>query len=68
MLSGLAATAYDSAFKVYYLDGNIPDEGLLAVIDQAVKETKLTRQVAMAEVADTILLREAQKELGISGK
>jgi ABC-type nitrate/sulfonate/bicarbonate transport system substrate-binding protein len=61
----LAAASYDSAFKVYNLDGSIPDEGLLAVIDQAVRETKLTRQVAVSEVADTTLLREAQKELGI---
>ena len=64
----LAAAAYDAAFKVYNLDGSIPDDGLLAVIDQAVKETKLTRQVAMSEVADTSLLREAQKELGIKGR
>jgi ABC-type nitrate/sulfonate/bicarbonate transport system substrate-binding protein len=64
----LAAAAYDSAFKVYNLDGSIPDEGLLAVIDQAIKETKLTRQIAMSEVADTTLLREAQKELGIKAR
>jgi NitT/TauT family transport system substrate-binding protein len=64
----LAAAAYDSAFKVYNLDGSIPEEGLLAVIDQAVKETKLTRQVAVSEVADTTLLREAQKELGIKAR
>jgi NitT/TauT family transport system substrate-binding protein len=64
----LAAAAYDSAFKVYNLDGSIPEDGLLAVIDQAVKESKLTRQVAMNEVADTTLLREAQKELGIKGR
>jgi NitT/TauT family transport system substrate-binding protein len=64
----LAAAAYDSAFKVYNLDGSIPEDGLLAVIDQAVKETKLTRQVAVSEVADTTLLREAQRELGIKGR
>lgn len=64
----LAATAYDSAFKVYNLDGSIPEDGLLTVIDQAIKETKLTRQVAMGEVADTMLLGEAQKELGIKGR
>jgi NitT/TauT family transport system substrate-binding protein len=64
----LAAAAYDSAFKVYNLDGSIPEDGLLAVIDQAVKETKLTRQVTVTEVADTILLREAQRELGIKGR
>ena len=38
------------------------------MIDQAIKETKLTRQVAMGEVADTTLLREAQKDLGIKGR
>ncbi|HVO91383.1 MAG TPA: ABC transporter substrate-binding protein [Terriglobales bacterium] len=64
----LAAAAYDSAFKVYNLDGSIPDDGLLAVIDQAAKEIKLTRQVAPSDVADTTLLREAQKELGIRAR
>lgn len=64
----LAAAAYDSSFKVYNVDGSIPDEGLLAVIDQASKESKLTRHVSMSEVADTSLLREAQKELGIKGR
>src|SRR5713226_8469681 len=60
----LAAAAYDSAFKVYNLDGSIPDDGLLAIIDQAVTEAKLTRQVVPGEVADTAMLGEAQKELG----
>ncbi len=64
----LATAAYDSSFKVYNVDGSMPEEGLLAVIDQAIKESKLSRQVAMSEVADTSLLREAQKELGIKGR
>ena len=67
-LPNSAVAAYDSAFKVYNLDGSIPDDGLLAVIDQAVRETKLTRQVALGEVADTTLLREAQRELGIKAR
>ena len=64
----LAAAAYDSAFKVYNLDGNIPDEGLLAVIEQAVKESKPTRPIGPNDVADMTALREAQKELGIKGR
>ncbi|HEY1234792.1 MAG TPA: ABC transporter substrate-binding protein [Candidatus Binatia bacterium] len=64
----LAAAAYDSSFKVYNVDGSIPEEGLLAVIGQAIKEGKLTRQVSTSEVADTTLLREAQKDLGIKGR
>src|SRR5688572_16344745 len=64
----LAAAAYDSAFKVYNLDGNIPDEGLLAVIEQAVKESKPNRHIGVNDVADLMALREAQKELGIKGR
>ena len=64
----LAAAAYDSAFKVYNLDGSIPDEGLLAVIEQAVKESKPTRPIVPSDVADLAPLREAQRELGIKGR
>jgi NitT/TauT family transport system substrate-binding protein len=64
----LAAAAYDSAFKVYNLDGSIPDDGLLAVIEQAVKESKPTRPIVASDVADMTPLREAQKELGIKGR
>jgi NitT/TauT family transport system substrate-binding protein len=64
----LAASAYDSAFKVYNLDGSIPDEGLLAVIEQAVKESKPARPIGPNDVADLTPLREAQKELGIKGR
>ena len=64
----LAATAYDSAYKVYNLDGNIPDDGLLAVIEQAVKESKPARAIGVSDVSDMTALRDAQKELGIKGK
>jgi NitT/TauT family transport system substrate-binding protein len=64
----LAAAAYDSAFKVYNLDGNIPDDGLLAVIEQAVKESKPARPIGPNDVADMTALREAQKELGIKAR
>jgi ABC-type nitrate/sulfonate/bicarbonate transport system substrate-binding protein len=64
----LAAAAYDGAFKVYNLDGNIPDDGLKAVIEQALKESKTTRAIGANDVADLTPLREAQKELGIKPK
>ena len=64
----LAAAAYDSAWRVYNLDGSIPEDGLRAVIEQAVKEAKVSREVSINEVADTNPLREAQKELGIKGR
>jgi len=64
----LAAAAYDSSWKVFNIDGSIPEEGMRAVIEQAVKEGKVTREVSISEVADLTALREAQRELGIKGR
>jgi NitT/TauT family transport system substrate-binding protein len=64
----LAAAAYDSAFKVYNLDGSIPEDGLRSVIEQAKQDAKIARDVALGEVSDMTLLREAQKELGVKGR
>lgn len=64
----LAAGAYDSSWKVFNMDGTIPEEGLRAVIDQAAKEGKITREISATEVADMTPLREAQKELGIKAR
>jgi NitT/TauT family transport system substrate-binding protein len=64
----LAAAAYDSSFKVFNMDGSIPDDGLRTVVDQAKQDAKLTRDVPLSEVSDLVLLREAQKELGIKGR
>jgi NitT/TauT family transport system substrate-binding protein len=64
----LAAAAYDSSWKVFNMDGSIPEEGMRAVIDQAVKEAKVTREVLASEVSDLAPLRDAQRELGIKGR
>jgi ABC-type nitrate/sulfonate/bicarbonate transport system substrate-binding protein len=60
-----AAASYDSTVKVFNADGNIPQEGLKLVIDQAKAELKLAKDVPVSEVVDLGPLREAQKELGI---
>jgi len=54
--------------RVFNADGSIPEDGLQAVIEAAVKEAKITRQVLAGEVADLTLVREAQKDLGIKGR
>ncbi|SRR5712692_2133403 len=64
----LAAAAYDSSWKVFNVDGSIPEEGLRAVIEQAVKEGKVTRDIPASEVSDMGPLRDAQRELGIKGR
>lgn len=49
-------------------DGNIPEDGLRLVIEQAKKTARVGREVSISEVADLSILKEAQKELGIRGK
>lgn len=63
-----AVAAYDSSWKVFNSDGAIPEDGLRLVIEQAKQELRLTRPVALEEVAEISLLREAQRELGIKGR
>jgi NitT/TauT family transport system substrate-binding protein len=58
-----AAASYDATWKVFSQDGNIPEEGLRLVVEQAKAELKLTREVPLSEVVDLAPLREAQKEL-----
>ena len=63
-----AEAAYDATYKIFSPDGSMPDEGVRLVIEQAKDSTKITRNVAISEVADYGPLREAQKELGIKGR
>jgi NitT/TauT family transport system substrate-binding protein len=63
-----AAASYDATVKVFSPNGNIPQEGLKFVIDQAKAELKLTKDVPLNEVVDLAPLREAQKELGIKSQ
>jgi NitT/TauT family transport system substrate-binding protein len=60
-----AAAAYDSAVAAFSADGSIPEDGLRIVIDNFRKSMNITREVSLAEVSDTGLLREAQRELGL---
>lgn len=59
-----AVNAYDDSVAVFNKnDGTIPEDGLRLVLEQAKKETKLTRDIPMTEIMNLNLLREAQKEL-----
>jgi hypothetical protein len=50
---------------VFSSDGSIPEDGLRIVIENFRKSMNITRQVSLNEVADTTLLHEAQRELGM---
>ena len=60
-----ATAAYDSSVGVFSADGSIPEDGLRVVIENFRKSMNITRPVSLNEVADTTLLLEAQRELGL---
>ena len=43
-----ARLSYDAVVRVFNADGKIPEDGLQAVIEAAMKEAKLTRHVSAA--------------------
>jgi NitT/TauT family transport system substrate-binding protein len=64
----VATAAYDTFVKGFNLDGNMPEDGFRRLIDDTKQVMKITREVALNEVSDFTILRNAQKELGIVGR
>jgi ABC-type nitrate/sulfonate/bicarbonate transport system substrate-binding protein len=60
-----AFASYDATVKVISYDGGIPEDGLKLLVEQAKRDSKITRDVALSEIADFGILREIQKELGL---
>jgi ABC-type nitrate/sulfonate/bicarbonate transport system substrate-binding protein len=60
-----AAATYDGSAKSFNEDGSVPDAGLRIAVDEAKKASNITRDIAIGEIADFTVLREAQKEMGI---
>jgi NitT/TauT family transport system substrate-binding protein len=63
-----AIAAYDSMWQLFSPDGAMPDDGMRLVIDDARNAIKLTRPVAINEVADANALRDAQRALAIKSR
>ena len=64
----LAVAAYESVGPAFSEDGNIPEDGLRLFIEEARKATKLDREVSINEVADSSILKEVQRDLGIKAR
>jgi ABC-type nitrate/sulfonate/bicarbonate transport system substrate-binding protein len=64
----MAAVTYESSVKTFSEDLNLPDSGLRLLIDEAKRVAKVDREVSPSEVADLSILREAQKEMGITAR
>jgi NitT/TauT family transport system substrate-binding protein len=63
-----AAATYDGVVKTYGDDLSLPEDGIRLLIDEAKKNAKLDREISIDQVADLSILREAQREVGISGR
>ncbi len=63
-----AVASYDSLSKVFNEDGSIREQGLYLIIEEAKNLARVRRHVALSEVTDLSILRQAQKELGIKAK
>ncbi len=63
-----ATATYDSALKAFSDDGSVPEDGLRLIIEETKKQAKVSREVSLSEVVDLSILREAQRELGITGR
>lgn len=60
----VATTTYDGVVKVYNEDPSVCEKGLRVMIDERKQALKINRDVAVSEVADLSLIREALKEMG----
>jgi NitT/TauT family transport system substrate-binding protein len=63
-----ATATYDATWRIFSEDGNIPESGLKLIIDQGRQAMNIDRPIAISDVADLSLLREAQKDLGIKSR
>jgi ABC-type nitrate/sulfonate/bicarbonate transport system substrate-binding protein len=64
----VGAALYDSFAKGFSDDGNLPEDGFRRLIEDTKSDTQIRREVAFNEVSDLTLLKEAQRELGITVK
>ena len=60
-----AYASYDALRNLFNVDGDITEDGLKLVIDQARRSAKIAREIAPGEVTDLTFLRQAQTDLGI---
>jgi ABC-type nitrate/sulfonate/bicarbonate transport system substrate-binding protein len=60
----VATATYDGVVKVYNEDPSVCEKGLRAMIDERKQALKINREVAISEVADLSLIREALREMG----
>ena len=63
----IAAATYEYLSRAINDDGSLPENGFRLLIEEVKELAKVSREVALSDVADLSILREAQRELGIKG-
>ncbi len=61
----IATGTYEYLSKAINYDGSLSESGFRLIIEEIKELAKVNREVALGDVADLSILREAQKELGI---
>src|SRR5262249_32873017 len=64
----VGAALYDSFVKGFNDDGSLPEDGFRRLIEDTKTVTQIRQEVAVNEVSDLSILKEAQRELGITVK
>jgi ABC-type nitrate/sulfonate/bicarbonate transport system substrate-binding protein len=64
----MAGANYEYLFKTLNDNGSPTDNGFRLLIEDTKESAKVTRDVSVSEVADLSILREGQRELGITVK
>ena len=64
----LASAIYESSARIFNDDGSLPDAGLRLIVDEAKKAAKIEREIALSEIADLSILKEAQRELAAKAR
>ena len=60
----VATATYDGVVKVYNEDPNLCEKGLRVMIEERKATLKVTRDIALGEVADLSLIRDVLREVG----
>jgi NitT/TauT family transport system substrate-binding protein len=64
----IATGTYEYLSKAINDDGSLSEKGFRLLIEEVKELAKVSREVALSDVADLSILREAQNELGIKEK
>ena len=65
---GMAEANYEHLSKTLNHNGSLTENGFRLLIEDAKQTAKVTREVSVNEVSDFSILREVQRELGITTK